>query len=739
MYVFHAVMSLGKSKAVLFFLVACATVHACIATPAFPVGDVRNCPYKQLMDPSKPLLRIDVLPGMGFDNLRNLEIGQVYQYNYSTCQISEDGIYLLPDSVFLVPVQHTELDLYAHYIDHFDNHTSETSNSVNVEAEYGRISGKFSADFQNSKMHMVNNNASSTRATVRHHLYKVILQPDAQLHPRFKARILELVAYIQNNESQLAHYLTDLLVLNYGTHIITHVDAGASLSQTTMLSKTTIVDKHMSRSSITASASASFFVSVKASYSHTSSDENVDSFNNATTHKHITTHGGPPFQIGNFSVQDWEAGVPDHLVAIDRSGQLLWTALTTSNVPELDGSTLQVIIDHIYMAVDRYYKVNTHHGCTDPDSENFNYFANVDDKSCKHESINMNFTFGGVYQTCTAEYSSYSLCQDLQQTNPLTQGYSCPPQYKAIPLHTGTRSTKVLWFYLKSTYNAYWCAQDPSDGNVPRDSGYMFGGLYTPTQHNPVTQASNCPPHFFPLRFLDEAHICVSNDERGLPYQLPFGGLYSCNHGNGLAAATAIQFEKQEYPKVCPIHYDQLLATVDENCQINYCTSMKDILDYGPVPPKLPPYIKKPVKLSNATDILMVVRGANGRTWVKDGDGNWAEHKNTTATDYYQMFVDELCFEESSMDYATTMNPTVSATYTMAIAASPSSTPLPADPNSYAGGISTSSIVGIVLGSILGSVIISSIITFVAFGINFRMKKRSGYGSLELNTQQRGV
>ena len=156
---------------------------------AFPVGDVRNCPASmQPSDPTKPLLRIDAMPGMGFDNLRNLVIGQVYQHNYSTCKISEDGIYLLPDSVFLVPIQNTELDLYSQYFEHFDNHTSETSNSINVEAKYGKVSGKFSGEFQNSKMEMVNSKAASTRATVRHVLYKVGIQPDAQLNLRFKSR-----------------------------------------------------------------------------------------------------------------------------------------------------------------------------------------------------------------------------------------------------------------------------------------------------------------------------------------------------------------------------------------------------------------------------------------------------------------------------------------------------------------------------------------------------------------------
>ena len=33
--------------------------------------------------------------------------------NYATCKISNDGFYLLPDEIFLVPVLNSEVDFYA--------------------------------------------------------------------------------------------------------------------------------------------------------------------------------------------------------------------------------------------------------------------------------------------------------------------------------------------------------------------------------------------------------------------------------------------------------------------------------------------------------------------------------------------------------------------------------------------------------------------------------------------------
>ena len=79
--------------------------------PHYPAGDVRNCPTHTPQNHTQPLFRMEVLPGGGFDNLRNLDMGQVHAYNYSSCKISNDGKYLLPDSTFLIPVQESQVEV----------------------------------------------------------------------------------------------------------------------------------------------------------------------------------------------------------------------------------------------------------------------------------------------------------------------------------------------------------------------------------------------------------------------------------------------------------------------------------------------------------------------------------------------------------------------------------------------------------------------------------------------------
>ena len=150
---------------------------------AFSHGDLRNCPSGQAMDSTKPLQLMEVLPGFGHDSLRNLDLGQVYDFTYASCHLSADGRYLLPDDVYLIPVQNSELDVYSEVIDNFNQYTSETSHSVNIEVSFGPIGGKFSADFMNFKMHMVDTKSISARAQARYKFYTVKIQPDAKLNP----------------------------------------------------------------------------------------------------------------------------------------------------------------------------------------------------------------------------------------------------------------------------------------------------------------------------------------------------------------------------------------------------------------------------------------------------------------------------------------------------------------------------------------------------------------------------
>ena len=427
--------------------------------PSYPLGDIRNCPTHQLQNPSIPLNRMDALPGLGFDNLRNIDTGIVYDRSYSECSISSDGTYLLPDGVYLVPILQSQVDQFASVYDHFNDYESQMSSSINADFSYSgfsSISGKFSADFQNTKKRMADTKSKAVKVGLKYHLYSVHINPDGKLSPPFKSRLLDIAANIQNNNTKLAHYLTELLVRDYGTHV-TSVDVGASLSQTSFVNSNFIGQSEENKVKIAASASASFLgifkVSTSVTYTHDTT--NVDDLQKNTAHSHISAIGGPPLQLGNLTLSDWENNILDHLVAIDRSGQPLYAAVSSTNLPELPDILLDEVLMYLYKGIQKYYSVNTHYGCTDITSPGFNFQANVDDKSC--DKTHQNYTFGGIYQTCANDDDDdYDVCgaYNTKQTNPLTQGPSCPDGYVSVPLHTG-RLTKL---YPSKVCNAPKCS-----------------------------------------------------------------------------------------------------------------------------------------------------------------------------------------------------------------------------------------------------------------------------------------
>ena len=121
--------------------------------PNFPVGDYRNCVLNGISVP-----RLETLPGLGWDNLRNRVSGMVAFFNYSQCRTTEDGRYLIPNDVFVTPIKESKAALFSELIDHWTNYSSMTSTTINVEAHesfFGSISGSFSSEYSDVKKHQV--------------------------------------------------------------------------------------------------------------------------------------------------------------------------------------------------------------------------------------------------------------------------------------------------------------------------------------------------------------------------------------------------------------------------------------------------------------------------------------------------------------------------------------------------------------------------------------------------------
>ena len=390
------IKALITSELLLAILWSCSAEQQ---TPTYPLGDVRNCLTSQPGNSKLQLNRMAVLPGIGFDNLQNRDMGQVFFYNYSTCSVSNDNNYLLPDSVFLLPIFQSKVNLFAEYFDHWDHYTSTTSSSINLDVGFfSAINAKFSDEYSSVKSKQVHSGSKTTRVQIRNRMYTVKLQPDSQLHPTFRSRLMDIAQHVLNQEIAIASYLAELVVREYGTHYLTSMEAGAVLMQTDHISSDFVQQKSQTTKQLTASASADFLVKVfvSAAIANAVDNEQKTAYSGARTSSEISSIGGPLYKA-NMTLNEWEAGVPGALVAIDRSGDPLYLCINPTTLPDLPPTTVMEVADLIYDAINRYYDMNTQSGCTsDPSSPNFNFQANMDDGSCNASSTK--FAFGGVYQ-----------------------------------------------------------------------------------------------------------------------------------------------------------------------------------------------------------------------------------------------------------------------------------------------------------------------------------------------------
>ena len=336
--------------------------------------------------------------------------------------------------------------------------------------------------------------------------------------------------------------------------------------------------------------------------------------------------------------------IDNNMVALDRSGDPIFFLVTPSNLPHLPQATVYKVRDYIKAAVKQYYQQNTYPGWTDKDSPNFSFMANQDDGSC--QMLSNNFTFGGVYQTCSGSGFT-DLCKGMRQINPLTGTYSCPEEYEAIQLqNVSIHATAAIparcvkyWGcnYCRRVYDsdayasyfAYWCA---AKGHVGHNQGLLFGGLYTPTTANPVTQAHSCPSRFYPLYILSGLVVCASDEyEKGLKYSLSFAGFFSCITGNPFSLERPFSVKSSDeqhsmmayminqgsfsWPRKCPDGFSEHLAIVDNTCQVYYCIKTGALSHQGLPKIKLPPFTELPQDFYNVKEADYVFSD-DGTVWT---------------------------------------------------------------------------------------------------------------------------
>lgn len=208
---------------------------------------------------------LGALPGGGWDNLRNVELGLVLGRDYSQCLTTEDGEYLIPDRAQVVPRRESIVETRTELIDHRVNDTDTWAAPINAELSFlPDLNGKFSVDCQNVRKYSLEYQTVTTRGQIRHVIYSVKAPENPDFQPDFLRHLLTLSDHLENNQTREAKYLAEMLVLRYGTHVLTDVEAGAALVQEYQVRRELVDSEARDKVNITYAASALFFHAVNA-------------------------------------------------------------------------------------------------------------------------------------------------------------------------------------------------------------------------------------------------------------------------------------------------------------------------------------------------------------------------------------------------------------------------------------------------------------------------------------------
>uniref|UniRef100_A0A1I8FZI5 NPH3 domain-containing protein n=1 Tax=Macrostomum lignano TaxID=282301 RepID=A0A1I8FZI5_9PLAT len=147
-----------------------------------------------------------ILPGNGWDNLRNREMGPVADVSLSAdCSLSVDGFYALPAQVLAYPIKESHVSLISKVIEHSSNYTSSTSRSINaggggsfLDGHFG-IDGQFSEEFQEVKETLLYSKTQVGRTQLRYKMYVARMLPKFRLSRTFKDQLIDIGKAVQQN------------------------------------------------------------------------------------------------------------------------------------------------------------------------------------------------------------------------------------------------------------------------------------------------------------------------------------------------------------------------------------------------------------------------------------------------------------------------------------------------------------------------------------------------------------
>jgi len=412
-------------------------------------------------------------------------------------------------------------------------------NSVKVKVDGGAsfwtVKGSFSVESQTVKQFVSKTNHKATRVYATVELASFDLQTTGmQLAPGLEYRLGKIHTLLEKKTNVSLAYAIEMVdeVLNlYGTHFVISETVGGILSKIDAVDITSYqnnVDQTLS-----ASASASFFDYFHIDGQITTENSNVETYDKSVSDVLVTYYGGSPWKSANSTYDTWAESLAVNPATTGVKVSYILDIIRDQYLPNISFDSLtrmrSLFSDRLYV----YLQNNYYRGCNDPTASNYVSYANVFDKNlCNYQHT---FHLGGIY--------TVSNVASFNTANILTEGFSCPEGYEVYPL-------LYQWFTIDNShfcdgrvncYNSYINVETKTYvclSNENRTDGMYFGGVYTESLANDITNAKSCPDKYiaFPIyhngvRTLYTG-ICMAPYDVGSIVALPFGGIFSSQYPN---------------------------------------------------------------------------------------------------------------------------------------------------------------------------------------------------------------
>uniref|UniRef100_T1JFH4 MACPF domain-containing protein n=1 Tax=Strigamia maritima TaxID=126957 RepID=T1JFH4_STRMM len=335
------------------------------------------------LGPCPDVQKLKILPGIGWDSLKDKDTEQLLQVTYNHCKTTFDGKLLIPDNADALALQSREIEVKSHIFEDWSTYTTPTSASFKVATnvwpkEFLQLYYSLSDDYKEMKTLLVKNGTFVCRSEMRQVVYRVHIT-GSLMDDAVKGRFVDVIKSVVRDKTEEAKILTEKIVSDYGSHYSNVVDLGAVIVKEDYL-KDDFLRAHEGNRSKILSASKLSLLAIGFPWEH---KEDLDSSLLSEYYDAIVVK-----KIRIFGALNWEKGAKaEYVVAVDKSGDLLSSLVTSSNFPNARNTTL-IRVRRMYNDVIRdYYERNIHRGCTQPKSNNFNFEANIDDGSCCNSSV----------------------------------------------------------------------------------------------------------------------------------------------------------------------------------------------------------------------------------------------------------------------------------------------------------------------------------------------------------------